>query len=81
MYQRLQPDDMKFNSAVFAAFAWQAAQRDEKLPRPPLPGATGRIQPWLLGTGVACEATHAGNARRAYSSFTCPASVGADGIL
>lgn len=37
VYERLQPDDMKFNSAVVAAFAWQAAQRDEKLPRPPQP--------------------------------------------
>ena len=40
VYERLQPDDMKFNSAVVAAFAWQAAQRDEKLPRPPEPQAT-----------------------------------------
>ncbi len=39
VYERLQPDDMKFNSAVVAAFAWQAAQRDEKLPRPPEPAA------------------------------------------
>jgi hypothetical protein len=39
VYERLQPDDMKFNSAVVASFAWQAAQRDEKLPRPPEPVA------------------------------------------
>ena len=39
VYERLQPDDMKFNSAVVASFAWAAAQRDEKLPRPPEPGA------------------------------------------
>ena len=38
VYERLQPDDMKFNAAVVASFAWQAAQRDEKLPRPPQPG-------------------------------------------
>jgi hypothetical protein len=37
VYERLQPDDMKFNSAVVASFAWQAAQRDEKLPRPAQP--------------------------------------------
>ncbi len=37
VYERLQPDDMKFNAAVVASFAWQAAQRDEKLPRPPQP--------------------------------------------
>jgi carboxypeptidase Q len=48
VYERLQPDDMKFNSEVVAAFAWQAAQRDEKLPRPPEPGplqARGRPIP------------------------------------
>ena len=39
VYERIQPDDMKFNAAVLAAFAWQAAQRDQKLPRKPLPGA------------------------------------------
>ena len=39
VYERLQPDDMKFNSAVVASFAWDAAQRDEKLPRPPEPTA------------------------------------------
>jgi len=38
VYERLQPDDMKFNAAVVASFAWQAAQRDDKLPRPPEPG-------------------------------------------
>jgi carboxypeptidase Q len=42
VYERLQPDDMKFNATVVASFAWQAAQRDEKLPRPPEPGPTGR---------------------------------------
>jgi len=43
VYERLQPDDMKFNSAVVASFAWQAAQRDEKLPRPAQPAA--RVTP------------------------------------
>ena len=38
VFERLQPDDMKFNAAVVASFAWQAAQRDDKLPRPPEPG-------------------------------------------
>ena len=33
VYERIQPEDMKFNSAVVASFAWQAAQRDEKVPR------------------------------------------------
>jgi carboxypeptidase Q len=39
VYEQLQPEDMKFNSAVVASFAWLAAQRDEKLPRPVQPGA------------------------------------------
>jgi hypothetical protein len=33
VYERIQPDDMKWNSAVLAAFAWQAAQRNGLLPR------------------------------------------------
>ena len=46
VYERLQPDDMMFNSAVVASFAWQAAQRDEKLPRPAQPGPLGgRVVP------------------------------------
>ncbi len=35
VYERIQEDDMKWNSAVLAAFAWQAAQRDALLPRKP----------------------------------------------
>ena len=41
VYERLQPDDMQFNAAVVASFAWSAAQRDEKLPRPVDPDAPG----------------------------------------
>jgi carboxypeptidase Q len=33
VYERIQSEDMRFNAAVLASFAWQAAQRDEKLPR------------------------------------------------
>jgi carboxypeptidase Q len=33
VYERIQSDDLQFNSAVLAAFAWQAAQQDAKLPR------------------------------------------------
>ena len=33
VYERIQPEDLQFNTAVLASFAWQAAQRDEKLPR------------------------------------------------
>jgi hypothetical protein len=33
LYERLQPDDMKWNAVVVAAFVMDAANRDEKLPR------------------------------------------------
>lgn len=33
VYDRLQPEDLKFNAAVLATFAWLAAQRDERMPR------------------------------------------------
>lgn len=38
VYERVQEDDMKWNTAVVAAFTWQAAQRDDKLPRKAPPG-------------------------------------------
>jgi hypothetical protein len=43
-YERLQPNDMMKNATIAAAFAYLAANRDEKLPRkpPPAPGAGGR---------------------------------------
>jgi acetylornithine deacetylase/succinyl-diaminopimelate desuccinylase-like protein len=36
-YERLQPTDMMKNATIAAAFAYLAANRDEKLPRKPLP--------------------------------------------
>lgn len=42
VYERVQPDDMKFNAMVIASFAWLAAQRDQMLPRPPVPAGTSR---------------------------------------
>jgi hypothetical protein len=42
-YERLQPTDMMKNATIAAAFAYLTANRDEKLPRKPLPGTgTGR---------------------------------------
>lgn len=41
VYERLQPDDMMFNAAVLASFAWEAAQRDQMLPRKPAPFSPG----------------------------------------
>ena len=44
VYERIQPQDMMRNSVIVATFAYQAATRDEKLPRKPLPKprTTGR---------------------------------------
>jgi Zn-dependent M28 family amino/carboxypeptidase len=36
-YERLQPTDMMKNATIAAAFAYLTANRDEKLPRKPLP--------------------------------------------
>jgi hypothetical protein len=38
VYDRVQEDDMKQASIIMAAFVYQAAMRDEKLPRKPLAG-------------------------------------------
>lgn len=40
-YERLQPSDMMKNATIAASFAYLAANRDEKLPRKPLPGGAG----------------------------------------
>ncbi len=40
-YERLQPDDMMKNATIAAAFAYLAANRDEMLPRKPIPTAGG----------------------------------------
>ncbi len=38
VYDRIQPDDMKQAATIMAAFVYNAAMRDDKLPRKPLPG-------------------------------------------
>ena len=44
LYDRIQPDDMKQAAAIMAAFVYQTAMRDEKIPRKPVqiiaPGTT-----------------------------------------
>jgi carboxypeptidase Q len=37
VYERVQAQDMMNNAAIVAAFVYNAANRDEKLPRKPLP--------------------------------------------
>jgi len=49
-YERLQPTDMMKNATIAAAFAYLAANRDEKLPRKPLP-VTGAGRGGRGGTG------------------------------
>jgi carboxypeptidase Q len=39
LYDRIQADDMKQAATVMAAFVYQTAMRDERLPRKPAPGA------------------------------------------
>lgn len=50
-YERIQEEDMRKNAVIVASFAYHAANRDEKLPRKPLPAPqrTGR------GTAPASE--------------------------
>ena len=40
-YERIQEEDMRKNAVIVAAFVYHAANRDEKLPRKPLPTAQG----------------------------------------
>src|SRR5919197_1083203 len=37
VYERIQPQDMMRNAVIVASFVYHAANRDEKLPRKPLP--------------------------------------------
>jgi hypothetical protein len=41
VYERIQADDMMRNAVIVASFAYHTANRDEKLPRKPLPRAQG----------------------------------------
>ena len=41
-YERLQPGDMMKNATIAASFAYLAANRDERLPRKPLPAPASR---------------------------------------
>jgi Zn-dependent M28 family amino/carboxypeptidase len=42
VFDRVQPEDMMKNAVIIATFAYQAANREERLPRKPLPQARGR---------------------------------------
>jgi hypothetical protein len=47
-YERIQEEDMRKNAVIVAAFVYHAANREEKLPRKPLPAA----QPAGRGRGT-----------------------------
>ena len=40
-YERIQEEDMRKNAVIVAAFVYNAANREEKLPRKPLPRVAG----------------------------------------
>jgi carboxypeptidase Q len=40
-YERIQEEDMRKNAVIVAAFVYNAANRDERLPRKPLPAPSG----------------------------------------
>ena len=40
-YERIQEEDMRKNAVIVAAFVYNTANREERLPRKPLPAATG----------------------------------------
>jgi carboxypeptidase Q len=41
VYERIQEEDMRKNAVIVASFVYHAANRDEKLPRKPLPAPAG----------------------------------------
>ncbi len=45
VYERLQRQDMMQNAVIVASFAYQAAMREQMIPRKPLPGATAPPPP------------------------------------
>jgi len=45
VYERLQADDLIQASVVLATFVWQAAERDERLPRKPMPRVETKTGP------------------------------------
>ena len=49
LYERVQEADMRENAVIVAAFVYQTANREDKLPRKPMPSA----QPAGRGTGAA----------------------------
>ena len=50
-YERLQEEDLRKNAVIVAAFAYHAANRDEKLPRKPLPAPSGRGRGTAIAAG------------------------------
>jgi hypothetical protein len=41
VYERIQDEDMRKNAVIVAAFVYHAANREDKLPRKPLPKPQG----------------------------------------
>ena len=51
VYDRLQREDLIQAAVVIATFAYTAANRDEPLPRKPLPQSPRRLRPRREGQG------------------------------
>jgi len=49
VYERLQPGDMMKNAVIVASFVYHTANRDEKLPRKPLPKPQPQQRPMPTG--------------------------------
>jgi hypothetical protein len=45
VYERVQPNDMMRNAVIVATFAYDAANRDDRLPRKPLPAPPRQAAP------------------------------------
>jgi hypothetical protein len=43
VYERIQASDMMRNAVIVASFVYNTANRDEKLPRKPLPKVTAAL--------------------------------------
>jgi hypothetical protein len=73
LYERLQADDMKQASVIMAAFVYNAAMRDEKLPRKPLPPNAERPAPPAAAAAPTTDAAKDAKANKVTSKKAAPA--------
>ncbi len=61
VYERIQEDDAKQASIIMAAFVYNAAMRDEKIPRKPLDGEIKAAETTPAKEPAAAEAVGSGS--------------------